>query len=160
MLLEKIDNDLKEGMKAKDFIRTDTLRLLKSALNYYQIEKQIKEITDEDILTILSRQIKQHKESIESFEKGGRQDLVEKEKKELVILESYMPQQATPEEITKIILETIQEVGATSKKDFGKVMKAVTGKLKGQADGKVISQMVTEELAKIEQVSQPTADGS
>jgi len=150
MLLEKIDNDLKEGMRAKDTLKTDTLRMLKSALNYYKIEKRKEEVTDEDVLTILTRQIKQRKESIESFEKGGRQDLIDKEKKELSILDTYMPQQASAEEVRKVILETIQETEAAGKKDFGKVMKVVTAKLKGQADGKVISQIVGEELARKE----------
>ena len=152
MLLEKIDADLKEGMKAKDTLRTDTLRMLKSALNYFKIEKQVSEITDDDILTIINRQIKQHKESIASYENGARLELAEKEKKELVILESYMPKQASTEEITRIIMDTIAETGAAGKKDFGKVMKQVTGKLKGMADGKIVSQIVGEELAKKEQV--------
>jgi uncharacterized protein len=152
MLLEKIDADLIEGMKAKDTLKTDTLRMLKSALNYLKIEKQISEVTDDDIIAIINRQIKQHKESITSYESGARLELAEKEKKELAILESYMPKQASTEEITKIIMDTIAETGAAGKKDFGKVMKQVTIKLKGQADGKVISQMVGEELAKKEQV--------
>jgi uncharacterized protein len=150
MLLEKIENDLKDGMRAKDTMKTDTLRMMKSALNYYKIEKRKDEVTDEDVLTIIARQIKQHKESIESFEKGGRQDLIDKEKKELAILESYMPKQASTEEVKKIILAAIQETGAAGKKDFGKVMKLVTTQLKSQADGKVISQIVGEELTKKE----------
>lgn len=151
MLLEKIDNQLKESMKKRDSLKVETLRMLKSAVSYYKIEKRLEELKDEDVLTVLSRQVKQHKESIESFEKGGREDLVEKEKAELAILESYMPEQASIEQIKKVILEVIEETGASSKKDFGKVMKPVVVKLKGQADGKVISQVVGEELAKLEQ---------
>lgn len=150
MLLEKIEADLKDAMRAKDTLKTDTLRMFKSALNYYQIEKQLKELTDEDALNILQKQAKQRKEAIAGFESGGRTEAAEKEKKELAILENYLPKQASAEEVKKIIIDTIAEVGAMNKKDFGKVMKAVTGKLKGQADGKVISQIVNEELAKNE----------
>lgn len=151
MLLEKINEDIKDAMRAKDTLKTDTLRMLKSALNYYKIEKQKEELTDEDVITILNRQAKQRKEAIAGFESGGRTESAEKEKKELTILEAYLPKQAGPEEILKVILDSIAEVNATGKKDFGKVMKMVTTKLKGQADGKVISQIVGEELAKKEQ---------
>ncbi len=151
MLIEKIEADLKDGMRARDTLKTDTLRMLKSAFNYLKIEKQKEELTEDDILTILNRQIKQHKESIESYKTGGRTELAEKEAKELIILEAYLPKQASPEEVKKIIMDAITETGATGKKDFGKVMKAVTAKLKGAADGKVISQIVGEELAKKEQ---------
>jgi len=152
MLLEKIEADLKDAMRAKDTLKTDTLRMFKSALGYYQIDKQVKEVTDEDALAILQKQAKQRKEAIVGFESGGRTESAEKEKKELAILEGYLPKQVSQEEISKIILATIVEVGAVNKKDFGKVMKAVTVKLKGQADGKVISHIVNEELAKKEQV--------
>lgn len=151
MLLDKINEDLKDAMRAKDTLKTDTLRMFKSALNYYQIEKQLKEVTDEETLLILQKQAKQRKEAIAGYESGGRTESAEKEKKELAILEAYLPKQVSQEEVKKIILDTIVEVGAMNKKDFGKVMKAVTGKLKGQADGKVISQIVNEELAKKEQ---------
>ncbi|MFH1784555.1 MAG: GatB/YqeY domain-containing protein [bacterium] len=150
MLLDKIESDLKEAMKSKDSLKVETLRMLKSALNYYKIEKKLEEFKDEDVLTILSRQVKQHKESIEGFEKGNRQDLIEQEKKELAILETYMPTQASAEEVAKVVSEVIKEVGATGKKDFGKIMKPVMEKLKGKVDGKVISQKVGEELAKLE----------
>jgi uncharacterized protein len=148
MLLDKINEDLKEAMRARDTLKTDTLRMFKSALNYYQIEKQLKDVTDEDALTVLQKQAKQRKEAIAGFESGGRTESAEKEKKELAILENYLPKQASLEEVKKIIIDTIAEVGAVNSKDFGKVMKAVTGKLKGQADGKVISQIVNEELGK------------
>ena len=150
MLLEKINSDLVESMKAKDSLRTETLRMVKSALHYLKIEQKKEKLTDEDVLSIISKQVKQHKESVEGFEKGGRAELADKEKKELAILQNYMPEQISPEEINKIIKETIQEVGAVSKKDFGKVMKAASVKLKNQADGKVISLIVGEELSKIE----------
>ncbi|MDD5773927.1 MAG: GatB/YqeY domain-containing protein [bacterium] len=150
MLLEKINSDIVEAMKAKDSLRTETLRMVKSALNYVKIEKKKEILDDEDVLAIISKQVKQHKESVESFEKGGRAELADKEKKELVILESYMPKQISHEEVNKIIKETVREVGAAGKKDFGKVMKAVSAKLKNQADGKVVSRIVGEELSKIE----------
>lgn len=148
MLLAKIDEDLKMAMKAKDTLKTDTLRMLKSALNYYKIEKQVKEITDDEIISVLNKQAKQRKEAIAGFESGGRTEAAEKERKELAILEDYLPKQASLDEIRKVILDTIVEVNAAGKKDFGKVMKTVTAKLKGRADGKVISQIVNEELEK------------
>lgn len=150
MLIDKINSDLVESMKAKDSLRTETLRMVKSALNYLKIEKKKETVDDEDVLGIISKQVKQHKESIESFGKGGRAELADKEKKELVILESYMPKQISSEEINRIIKETIKEVGAAGRKDFGKVMKAVSSKFKNQADGKLVSQIVGEELNKIE----------
>lgn len=150
MLLDKINEDLKDAMRAKDTLKTDTIRMFKSALNYYQIEKQLKEVSDEDALMVLQKQAKQRKEAIAGFESGGRAEAAEKEKKELAILENYLPKQASLEEVKKVIMDSIAETGAMNKKDFGKVMKAVTGKLKGQADGKVISQIVNEELGKKE----------
>ncbi|MEW6089188.1 MAG: GatB/YqeY domain-containing protein [bacterium] len=150
MLIEKINSDLVESMKAKNVIRTETLRMVKSALNYLKIEKKKETLTDEDVLAVISKQVKQRKESIESFEKGGRAELADKEKKELAVLEGYLPKQLSNEEIRKMVIETIKETNAAGKKDFGKVMKALSAKLKNQADGKMVSQIAGEELNKIE----------
>lgn len=145
-LEEKIEVDLKEALKARDAIRVSTLRMLKAGTKNLAIEKRVEKLEDKDVLSVISKQIKQHRDSIEGFTKGGRQDLVDKEKAELAILEAYMPKQLPPEQLRAIIKSTIEKVGAKSKADMGKVMKAVMEEVKGQADGKLVSQIVSEEL--------------
>src|SRR3954469_22634088 len=147
-LFERIDSDLKEAMKAKDTARLGVLRLLKSALKYGAIEKSAEgELGDAEAVQVIRKQVKQRQDSIESFEKGGRPELVEKEKAELAILNSYLPQQMSPEELTKAVKETITEVGATSKAQMGAVMKALQAKLAGRADGRALSQEVQKQLS-------------
>jgi len=106
------------------------------------IEKQVKELEDGDILKIISKQMKQRHDSIESFKKGGREDLVEKETKELEILKTYLPEQLSDKKVEDIVKKVIKDTGASSKADFGKVMKQVMQETKGQADGKTVSAMV------------------
>ena len=143
---EKIDNEYKTALKAKDAIKVSTLRMLKAEINNVKLNQSKPELKEVDIIKIVHRQIKQHKDSIEQFEKGNRTDLAEKEKKELAILSDYMPEQLSEEELRKIITETIKELEATTKKDMGKVIKAVMGKAKGKADGKAVSQIVSQML--------------
>jgi len=145
-LEEKIEVDLKEALKARDAIRVSTLRMLKAGTKNLAIEKRVEKLEDRDVLSVISKQVKQHRDSIEGFTKGGRQDLVDKEKAELAILEAYLPKQLPPEQLRAIIKSTIEKVGAKSKADMGKVMKAVMEEVKGQADGKLVSQIVSEEL--------------
>ena len=145
-LYERIGSDLKTSLKKGDSVRLSTLRMLLAAVKYLEIEKKTTRLEDPDILQIIQRQIKQHRDSIEQFGKGGRQDLVGKEAAELVILESYMPEQMKPDELVKIVEEAIAQAGATSRRDAGKVMKLVMEKAKGRADGKVINQLVMERL--------------
>jgi len=147
MLKERIDNDLKESLKAKDESRVSTLRLLKSALKNLEIEKQ-EELKDEDIVAAIKKQAKQRKDSIEEFKKGNRQDLVEKEAKELAVLKEYLPEEMSQEELAEIVKSAISESGATSAKDMGLVMKEAMAKVGGRADGKAVSAMVKEELLK------------
>ena len=147
-LLQRVDSDLKEAMRAKDATRLGVLRMLKSALKYGAIEKSgaDAELNDTDAVQVIRKQAKQRQDSIESFEKGGRPELVEKEKAELVILNSYLPQQLSPQELAQTVRETIAEVGATSKAQMGVVMKALQAKVAGRADGKTLSQEVQRQL--------------
>jgi uncharacterized protein len=147
MLTEKLAADLRQAMLAKDAPRTSTLRMLKSAIEYHKIEKKQESITDADVATVIKKQIKQRQDSIEGFEKGGRVDLADKEKAELTILKSYLPEEISPTQLEGIIRATIAEVGATSKADMGKVMKAVQAKTAGRADNRLVSQLVSAQLA-------------
>ena len=147
-LPERIDSDLKEAMKAKDIARLGVLRMLKSALKYSAIEKSGTEgqLDDTEATQVIRKQVKQRQDSIESFEKGGRAELAEKEKEELTILNTYLPQGMTSDELAKVVRETIAEVGATSKAQMGAVMKALQAKTSGRADGKTLSSEVQKQL--------------
>ncbi len=142
---EKIMADMKEAMKAKDMIKVSTLRLLLSEIKNKEIDKK-GELTDEEIYALIQKAVKQRKESIEQYRFGGRNDLVQKEETELKILESYLPEQLSEEELERIIEEAIKETGATTMKDMGKVMKIVMPKVKGRADGKIVNEMVKKKL--------------
>src|ERR1700687_5082787 len=141
-LQERIDSDLKDAMRAKDAVRLGVLRMLKSALKYSAIEKAGAEsqLDDAEAAQVIRKQVKQRQDSIESFEKGGRPELAAKEKDELAILPSYLPQGLNADELAKIVRETISEVGATSKAQMGAVMKGLQTKVAGRADGKTLSQ--------------------
>ena len=145
--MDKIAADMKEAMRAKDAARLSTLRLLKSAVEYYKIEKKQEQLTDVDVTAIIKKQIKQRQDSIEGFEKGGRADLVEKEKAELMVLKSYLPEELSPAQVEEAVKATIAELGATTKTDMGKVMKAIQAKLAGRADNRLVSQIVSANLA-------------
>jgi hypothetical protein len=141
MLQETIENDLKTAMKERNEVKTSTLRMLRAALLNKAIEKKTKTLSDEDVLDTIQKQAKQRRESIEEFKKGNRADLVDKESKELTILEKYLPAKMSEEELRTIILEAIKAANAQSKADIGKVMKEVMPKLKGRADGKEINRI-------------------
>jgi len=145
-ILAKIYNDLKEAMKKKDPIKVSTIRMLRAAIKNLSIEKRTESLEEADILQIISKQVRQHEDSIEQFIKGGRTDLVEKESRELEILKSYLPPPLSNAEIVAIVKEAIAEVGAQTKRDMGKVMKVVMEKVRGRADGKTVSQVVAEQL--------------
>lgn len=142
-LYARIETDMKSALKEGNAVKVSVLRMVISAAKMLVIEKNLKSVSEGDILQILQRQIKQRKESIEQFEKGKRQDLADKESQELKILESYLPKQLSEDEIKSIIKEAIAETGARAKSDMGKVMKVVTEKTRGRADGKLVSQLVT-----------------
>src|SRR5256885_678856 len=143
---ERIVSDLKDAMRAKDADRLGVLRMLKSALKYAAIEKSDAGLDDAAATQVIRKQVKQRQDSIESFEKGGRPELAAKEKEELSILQSYLPQQMRADELSKIVRETIAEAGATSKAQMGAVMKALQPKVAGRADGKTLSAEVQKQL--------------
>mgnify|MGYP001134308590 CR=1 FL=1 len=146
-LQQRLDDDLKVAIKSSDNLKTSVVRMVKAAIKNKQIEKK-RELSDEEIISIISMLSKQSRESIELFSKGGREDLVEKEKKEISILQSYLPSQLTPEELDRLIFDAIKEASAEGAKDIGKVMRILMPRLKGSADGKVVNQRVTELLQK------------
>ena len=145
---ERIDSDLKEAMRARDAMKLGVLRMLKSALKYAAIEKSgaEAELADAEAAQVIRKQAKQRQDSIESFEKGGRAELAQKEKEELSILQTYLPQGMSADELAKVVRDTIAEVGATSKARMGAVMKALQEKVAGRADGKTLSQEVQKQL--------------
>lgn len=150
---DKIQTDLIEALKAREELRVSVLRLLIAELKNQKISK-MRELTDEDFVEVVRHEIKGRKESIEAYQKGGRQDLVDKETAELKILEEYMPEQMSVEELKKIVEATVAEVGVAGlpagkagMKDFGKVMGAVMGKVKGKTDGNAVSAVVRQVLS-------------
>lgn len=147
-LKEQIGEQIKAAMKAPDKIRLETLRTLRAALMEKEVEKRgtHQPMTPEDDIAVMVSAAKKRKESIEAFEKGGRTDLVEQEKKELAIIQEFLPRQMSPEEIGKVIEAVVQETDAASAADFGKVMPLVMKQLKGKADGKLIQEMVKKRL--------------
>lgn len=145
-LLKQIDEDLRVAMKSSDTVRVSVLRMAKSAIKNVQIEKN-RELSDEEILSVLSSMGKQRRESIEQFSRAGREDLAGIERQELSMLQSYMPAQLSPEEVEKLILQAIRESSATSEADMGRVMKVLMPKIKGVADGKWVNMRVKELLA-------------
>ncbi|MFZ2353908.1 GatB/YqeY domain-containing protein [Paucilactobacillus nenjiangensis] len=145
-LLETLQSDMKTAMKAKDKDTLSVVRMLKAAAMNEQINVG-HDLTEEEELSVLSRELKQRKDSLAEFEKADRDDLVAHTKMEIEVVEKYMPAQLTDEEVKQIIADTVKEVGADSKADFGKVMGAVMPKLKGQADGKLVNQTVKDLLA-------------
>lgn len=147
-LSQRIDSDLKEAMRARDTTKLGVLRMLKSALKYAAIAKSggEAELGDAEAVQVVRKQVKQRQDSIESFEKGGRTELASKEKEELSILNAYLPQAMTGDELARLVRETIGEVGATSKAQLGAVMKALQAKVAGRADGKTLSAEVQRQL--------------
>ena len=144
-LSEQIMSDMKEAMKARDKVRLNTVRMIKSALMNEKI-KAGHDLTSEEELTVLSREKKQREESIDEFTKADRKDLADETKQELAIVESYLPKQMTEEELNQAVSSAIAEVNAQGKSDFGKVMKVLMPKIKGKADGKAASNAVRKQL--------------
>jgi uncharacterized protein len=144
-LFDKINADMITAMKAKDEAATSALRMLKSAIKYKEVDLK-REIKDEEVIEVLSKQAKQRKESIEGFEKGGRADMAAKEKAELALIEKYLPASLSDEELAKLIEEAVKSTGAAGPKDMGKVMGALTPKIKGRADMGKVSTLVKTKL--------------
>ena len=147
-LSERVDSDLKTAMREKAATKLGVLRMLKAAVTNATIEKggADSKLTDAEAIQVIRKQVKQRQDSIESFEKGGRTELAAKEKEELSILQSYLPQGMSADEISKVVRETITEVGASSKAQMGAVMKALQAKVAGRADGKTLSAEVQRQL--------------
>ncbi len=141
-LRKRIADDLKQAMKSGDTVKRDTLRLLISSINNAEIAKQAA-LDDSDVLGVIARDVKRHQESIDAFKQGNRPDLVAKEEAEMAILQGYLPQQMTRDEVVASAKEVIAAVGAQGPGDKGKVMKELMPKLKGRADGKEINEVVT-----------------
>ena len=149
MLKKKLQGELRESMLARDVLKTSVLRMLLSALNYYEIQKGGAgyEATDEDVLAVIQKEAKQRRDSIVEFKKANRQELVEKETKELEMLKVYLPQQMSEEEIKTLVKEAISQAGAKTIADMGKVMGTLMPKVKGKADGGMVSKIARESLA-------------
>ena len=147
-LADQIDSDLKDAMRARDTARLGVLRMMKSALKYAAIEKSGAEgeLDNAEATQVIRKQVKQRQDSIESFERGGRPELAEKEKAELAILNAYLPAAMSAEELTRVVREIIAEIGATSKAQMGAVMKALGPKVAGRADGRTLSHEVQRQL--------------
>jgi uncharacterized protein YqeY len=141
-LQSQIVDALKQSMIAKDADRTGTLRLIKAALGYAMIEKKVESLPDADVLAVVQREAKKRKDAIDEYEKAGRPELAAKELAELKTISEFLPKQLSPEEVEALVRDAIAEVGATSKKDMGIVMKAAQAKAAGRADGKAISALV------------------
>lgn len=146
-LLERLNNDMKQAMKNKEKDRLTTIRMIKASLQNEAIKLGKQELSEEEELTVLSREVKQRKDSLQEFEKAGRVDLVEKIQTELEHVEIYMPQQLSEEEVTEIVKEAIAETGAASKADMGRVMAVIMPKVKGKADGSLVNKLVQQHLS-------------
>ena len=146
-LEEKISADYIQAMKARDQVKSSTLSFLRSQIKYVMIEQRTEKVEDPDVFAVIKKQIKQRQDSIAQFEQGGRRDLAEKEKAELLILKSYLPAEMSAQAIQTIIEGVIKESGASSIKDMGKVMKEVLPKVAGRADNKQVSDLVKEKLS-------------
>jgi len=145
-LREKLDEDLKSAMRAKDSLRMNTVRALKSAVKYREIEL-MKPLDDAGILGVMATEIKRRRDSVEQYRAGNRADLADKEEAEIKILQEFLPQQLTREEVEAKVAEAITRVGAQGPKDMGAVMKALLPEVQGRADGKVVSELVKQRLA-------------
>lgn len=148
-LKARLDRAFLEAQKARDTIRVSVLRMLKAEVKNKEIDKKQVPVTEEELIQLLNTAIKKRRESIEMFQKGARQDLVEKETKELSILLEFLPKQLSEAEVVKIVQNSIKAAGATSIKDLGNVMKEVMKETKGKADGKLVSQLVKDHLEKL-----------
>lgn len=144
-LKEKLQEDLKSSMKNKDTIRKSVVTLIRAAIKQHEVDNRV-ELADDAIIDIISKQLKQRKDSLAEFEKANRDDLVEETKSEIQVLEGYLPQQLSEDELEKIVIETIAEVGATSMKDMGKIMATIKPKTAGRADGRKINELVKKNL--------------
>lgn len=146
-LLERLNNDMKQAMKNKEKDKLNVIRMIKASLQNEAIRAGNSELSEEQELTVLSRELKQRKDSLHEFDKAGRADLVDKLRTELTFVNLYMPKQLTEEELSEIVKEAMAETGAISKADMGKVMAAIMPKVKGKADGSLVNKLVQQHLS-------------
>ena len=144
-LKEKLQEDLKSSMKNKDTVKKSVITLIRAAVKQYEVDNRV-ELGDEEIIDIISKQLKQRSDALEEFAKANREDLVNETEAEIKVIKEYLPQQLSEEELNEIVKETISEVGANSMKDMGKIMSAIKPKTKGRADGKLINKLVKANL--------------
>ena len=145
VLRDRISDEMRAAMKAREQTRVSTLRMLMAAMKNTQVEKG-HELSDDEVLEVVAREAKRRRESMEAFEKGGRAELVEKEGAELAVLAAYLPEQLGDDQLAKLVDDAIAETGASTPKEMGAVMKVVMGKVKGRADGASVSAMVRARL--------------
>lgn len=148
-LQTRLTEDMKQAMKDKEAgkFRLSVIRMVRSSIKYMEIEKK-RELTDEEVLEILAREVKMRRDAGEEFKKAGRDDLVQKAEDEILVLSAYLPEQLDESEIRQLIRVVIAEVGAVTEKDLGKVMNALMPKVRGRSDGKLVNTIVRAELAK------------
>lgn len=146
-LLGRLNDEMKQAMKNKEKEKLTVIRMLKAGLQNESIKAGGRDLTEEEELTVLSREVKQRKDSLHEFEKAGREDLVAKIQTELTYVNEYMPEQLSEEEVSAIVDEAIAETGASAKSDMGKVMAALMPKVKGKADGSLVNRLVQQKLS-------------
>lgn len=145
-LKEQLTNDMKEAMKAKEKERLAVIRMVRGAIKQQEIDGK-KELDDDGVIAVISKEVKMRRDSIAEFEKGGREDLVAQNEAEIAFLMPYLPQQLSEDEVRALVKEAVEQTGAASPKDMGKVMGALMPKVKGKADGKLVNTLVKEALA-------------
>lgn len=146
-LLGRLNDEMKQAMKNKEKEKLTVIRMLKAAMQNESIKAGGRDLTEEEELTVLSREVKQRKDSLHEFEKAGREDLVAKIQTELTYVNEYMPEQLSEEDVSAIVDETIADTGASAKADMGKVMAALMPKVKGKADGSLVNRLVQQKLS-------------
>lgn len=149
MLEEQIQKDYVQSMKDRDVLRSSTVSFLRAQLKNVRIEKRSDHLEDSDVIGVIKKQIKQRQDSIEQYQKGGRQDLADKESAELAILKGYLPQEMSESELMDIVIEAVKESAAGSMKDMGKVMKIVASRVQGKADNKIVSELVKKAISQL-----------
>ena len=149
MLEEQINKDYIQAMKDRNTLKSSTLSFLRAQVKNVRIELKNDQVSDEEVIKVIKKQIKQRQDSITQYQQGGRQDLADKETAELIVLKSYLPEEMGEAQLKAIIQATIQEVGAKSANDMGKVMKALLSKVAGKADNKLVSELVKKSLSEV-----------
>jgi uncharacterized protein YqeY len=144
---DRITSEMKVAMKAKESVKLNCLRAIKSALKYKEVEKKQEAVTDEEAIQVLTTMVKQRKESIEQFEKFDRQEQADKEKQEIEVIQAFLPEQLSEDEVKKLVADAVASTGAQGPKEMGKVMKELKPKVAGKADNKLVADLVRQSLA-------------